>query len=61
MSKVIKETGNRELSHIVQTADGKFHYVDSNDTFDKGYETMSFPCKESGEVTSWLEEYCERY
>lgn len=55
MSKIVKETGYRELSHIVQTKDGKRYLVDSNNTFDVGYETMVFLCGK------WNELFVKRY
>lgn len=62
MSKVIKSTGYRALSHVVQTEDGNLYMVDSNDTFDCGYETMVFPwSKRRNEVKNWTDLYCERY
>ena len=61
MSKIIREVKDRELGHIVQTNDGRLHYVDSANTFDCGYETMSFPCNNEGHVISWSEEYVEHY
>ena len=60
MSKIIKNTGYRELSQIVQVGN-ELYYVDSNNTIDKGYETMVFRCDANHNVTSWLELYCERY
>lgn len=48
------------MSHVVETKDGKLYLVDSNDTFDCGYETMVFEW-EDDEVSSWLEEYRENY
>ena len=50
MSKIIKDTGVRELSHIVEL-NNEYYYVDSNDTFDMGYETMVFPCFKDGTRT----------
>lgn len=65
MSKVIRATGNRPLSHIVKIearALTGYYYVDSNDTFDCGYETMVFPYDiKENEVASWLEIWCMHY
>ena len=61
MSKVIRKVEGRQLAHIVQTDDKKFHYVDSNNTFDCGYETMSFSCDKTGEKIKWGGEYTEHH
>lgn len=61
MSTVIKEIEDREHCHIVQTADGKYYYVDSVDTWDRGYETMAFVCNKNGKVESWGGVYCQHY
>lgn len=62
MSKIVKKTGYRELSHVVQTDDGQYFMVDSNNTFDCGYETMVFEWNiEEDGVDNWIEKYCERY
>lgn len=55
MSKVIKKMPNRPCAHIVQAFDeNHFYYVDSNETFDAGFETMAFPYDiEKNEVQSW--------
>ena len=60
MSRIVKGTGWRPLSHVVKTEDGKLYLVDSNNTFDYGYETMVFEW-EDDEVSSWLGEYRENY
>lgn len=61
MSKIIKESGYRELSHIVKS-NNKYYLVDSNDTIDAGYETMVFPYNiKEDEVEDWGDLYCERY
>ena len=39
MSKILNKTGYRELSHIVE-CNGKKYFIDSNYTFDYGYEKM---------------------
>ena len=60
MSKIIKSTGNRELSHVIQTDDGKFYVVDSEDTRDCGYETMVFDWDIlANKISNWLELYVE--
>lgn len=62
MSEIIRETGNRELSHIVKTDTGSYFYVDSNDTYDCGFETMVFMYDEKKhEVAGWGELYVEHY
>ena len=62
MSKIIKETGYRELSHIVECENGKYYFVDSNKTLDHSYETMVFSWNiEKNDVVSWNELYCKRY
>ena len=59
MSRIISETGYRELSHIVQTDAGKLYLVDSNNTLDHGYETMVFKwSKRKKRPTSWKDLYC---
>ena len=59
MSRIISESGYRELSHIVQTEDGKLYLVDSNNTLDHGYETMVFRwSKRKKKPTSWKDLYC---
>ena len=61
MSKIIKESGYRKLSHIVK-CDDIYYLVDSNDTFDRGYETMAFLYDiKKDEVISWLESYVKWY
>lgn len=61
MSKVIKSINNSDFSHIVQTKDGKYYYVDSRFTFDDGLETMVFGCDEDGDVTSWRDLYVRHH
>ena len=60
MSKIIKGTGVRELSHIVEL-NNKYYFVDSNDTLDVGYETMVFSCDKNGDSIDWSGLYTERY
>lgn len=60
MSKIIKNTGYRELSHIVES-ENKYYFVDSNDTFDRGYETMIFKCDENGDNIDWTDIFCKNY
>ena len=58
MSKVIKATGYRPLSHVVQTDQGKYYMVDSNDTVDQSYETMAFEWDEKkNKVKNWIEQF----
>lgn len=60
MSKVIKMTGYRPLSHVIQTDDGNYYMVDSNDTFDRGFETMVFDWDiKRDEVSDWVDNYQE--
>ena len=59
MSKILNETGYRELSHMVE-CNGKKYFVDSNDTFDHGYETMVFNVLKNDKI-DWLHLYVERY
>lgn len=62
MSKIVKPTGYRALSHVVQTDNGEYFMVDSNYTLDYGYETMAFEWDErKDEVSNWCESYVERY
>ena len=37
-----------------------FFYADRSYVPFTGMETMIFPCDKEGEVTSWLELYCDR-
>ena len=61
MSKIVKETGYRELSHIIKSKN-KYYLVDSNDTFDFGYETMVFLFNiKEDDVENWGDLYCKRY
>ena len=41
MSRYLKLSG-RDYGHIVTTENGTVYYVDSDYTFDQGYETMVF-------------------
>ena len=59
MSKILNKTGYRELSHIVE-CNGKKYFVDSNNTFDYGYETMVFDVLKNDEI-DWSGIYTERY
>lgn len=40
---------------------GKFFFVSTNDTFDRGLETMVFACDASGSVTDWGDLYSDHY
>ena len=46
MSKIVKKTGYRELSHVVQTDDGRYFMVFSWDD-------------QNNEVDDWRDLYCE--
>ena len=48
------------FSDIVER-NGKYYWVDSCWTDDHRYETMVFPCKRNGKVTSYWDLYCETY
>lgn len=62
MSKIIKETGWREFSTVVETTDGKQYLVSSADTFDAGFETMVFEWSKTHDtVESWSELFCTHY
>lgn len=62
MSKVIKETGWREFSTVVETNDGEQYLVSSTDTFDAGYETMVFGWdKKHDNVENFHELVCVHY
>lgn len=61
MSRSIEIVRDRVLCHIVQTEDGNYYYVDSCDTWDRGYETMAFKCSKTRIVKSWREVYCRHY
>lgn len=60
MSKIIKNTGYRPLSHVVETVIGTQYLVSSAFTLDNGLETMVFlwNAREDG-VEKWSEEYVE--
>ena len=58
-TQLIREVGR--LSDTFMSASGNFYYVDSNNTFDHGYETMVFACNNEGEVTDWKDLDCKRY
>ena len=40
---------------------GNYYYVDSRYTLDHGYETMVFACDDKGNVTDWIDLYCDIY
>ena len=61
MSQIIKPTGIRELSHVVKANNGQYYFVDSNDTLDKGYETMIFECDKHGKNIDWSGVFVEHY
>lgn len=61
MSISIKKCRERSLTDIVFAKDGKFYYVDSCYTLDRGWETMVFPCDSHGEVENWIEVFAEWY
>lgn len=63
MSEIIKKAdSDRELSHIIRTDSGNYFYIDSNNTFDAGYETMAFAYDmENDEVDSWADLYVKHY
>ena len=48
------------LSDVVQV-NRNYYWVDSCLTMDHGYETMIFPCDRNGNVTDWIDLYCENY
>lgn len=65
MSKVISEIVENNGTHrraLVQTSNGKFYIVDTNDTFDVGMETMVFLGREGSIfVESWRDLYSRQY
>lgn len=61
MSVVIGRYFDRQFSHFVRTNDGTIYYVDSCNTFDRGYETMVFAANEELKVTNWNDLYAEWY
>lgn len=62
MSKIIKETGWREFSTVVETTDGEQYLVSSADTFDAGFETMVFGWDKTHDtVANWHELFCTRH
>ena len=70
MSKVVKPASIRQLSHIVETDDGKWYLVDCQDLrgniLGGGLELMVFKVrKRSGTVSDWkhpvLEEHLGTY
>lgn len=63
MSKVIETVDERSLAHVVELND-ELYYIDSDDTFDQGFETMVFAAERcpDGELDiNWTDLYCERY
>lgn len=63
MSKVIEKVYDRSLAHVVELND-KLYYIDSDDTFDHGFETMVFAAERQpdGELDiDWSDLYCARY
>lgn len=61
MSKIVKATNWRELSHVVE-CDNKYYLVDSAVTADHGEETMVFAWnRQKDDVENWSGLYCERY
>lgn len=68
MSKLIKKLHNRNLGHIVKHENGNYYYIDSANTFDRGYETMVFKCEKEEDnfrvdfrdlYTVWYQDYSE--
>jgi hypothetical protein len=49
------------LGRAVVKHGDKSYMVSTIESSDCGWETMIFPCDESGRVTSFLDVYCERY
>lgn len=41
------------MTTYVKNEKGETFYIDTCYTFDKGLETMVFPCDEKGNVTDW--------
>lgn len=60
MSIVVKKIDQRDLAHVVKVEDD-YYYIDSANTWDKGFETMAFWCDSEGKVTSWRDVACEHY
>ena len=52
---------SRGYNDIVKSKNGGYMFIDSRDTFDRGYETMVFECNENGVVDNWLELDVARY
>ena len=44
----------RGYTDVVKTKNG-YVLIDSNNTFDRGYETMVFRCDQDGNVENWLD------
>lgn len=65
MSKLISEIYENHGIHrrgLVQTSDGKYYIVDTNDTYDVGMETMVFRGRENSiYVESWADLYKRQY
>lgn len=62
MSDIIRQVNTRYLAHIVRTVDGKYYYVDTAETYDRGWETMVFPWNEEAqEVCDWGDLYAREY
>lgn len=61
MSKRIRAIPERPCADIVRLGE-KTYYVDTDCTFDMGWETMVFPYDETKEeVSSWIEVYTRHY
>lgn len=59
-SKTEVKTPHR-MSDTIQAPDGKYYWIDTNDTPDHGWETMVFAAKANGDVTDWGEKDADWY
>ena len=50
-----------KMSTYVENENGETFYIDTCFTFDRGLETMVFPCDKKGRVTRWGELDVDRY
>lgn len=50
-----------KANDVIRTANGEFVVIDTCFTFDYGWETMVFPCKEDGYILDFSELDVNRY
>lgn len=57
------DTESYDLTNVVKTnrTSSGYAYIDTANTFDKGWETMVFECDRHGYVRTWNDLYVRRY